>query len=387
LAKLAGVKLCTDRELAKAAGSSGRAQRAHPSCPASSRVGHAQTAAGPGRSPLRIPGTVYLTGRYKGAPYGLAVVVPAVAGPFDLGTVVVRQALHIDPYTTQVNVVSDPLPRILKGIPLRVRSARVVLDRRHFTLNPTSCQPMDVAAKLSSTQGTKAKVASPFQVVHCPRLRFGPSLSMRLSGAHRTRSGDHPTLTSTLTQRRHEANPLSAKVKLPLSMALDPNNSQNVCPYKVAKRVRSGPVHCPANTVVGSATAVTPLLSRPLKGKVYFVQGIRFVHGHPIHTLPTLLVALRGQIAFDLTAKTSVSGSGALVTTFPTIPDAPVSRFTLTITGGPKGILVITGNHLDICRKAQVAHAVLSAQNGKSTKQKIKMATPCGKAAPRTSGA
>lgn len=387
LAKLAGVKLCTTRKLAAAAASSGKAERAHPSCPASALVGHAETAAGPGPSPFRLPGNVYLTGHYKGAPYGLAVVVPAVAGPFDLGTVVVRQALYIDPYTAQVDVVSDPLPNILKGIPLRIRRVRVDLDRPHFTVNPTSCQPMSVTARLSSTQGTKAMVASPFKAVHCSRLPFKPSLTIGLSGAGRTRSGDHPTLTSTLTQSRHQANLLSAKVTLPLSMALDPNNSRHVCPYKVAKKVRSGPVHCPANTIIGSATAVTPLLSRPLRGKVYFVQGIRFIHGQPVHTLPTLLIALRGQIALDLTAKTSVVGRGALVTTFPAIPDAPVSRFTLTIKGGPKGVLVITGNHINICRKPQIAHSALRAQNGKTRKRPIKMATPCGKAASRRSGA
>lgn len=387
LAKLAGVKLCTDRELAAAAASSGKAERAHPSCPVSALVGHAETAAGPGPRPFRLPGNVYLTGRYKGAPYGLAVVVPAVAGPFDLGTVVVRQALHVDPYTAQVDVVSDPLPYILKGIPLRIRSVQVVLDRPHFTLNPTSCQPMSVTATLSSTQGTNAMVASPFEAAHCSRLAFRPSLTIGLSGAGRTRSGDHPTLTSTLTQPHHEANLLSASVKLPLSLALDPNNSRHVCPYKVAKKVRSGPVHCPADTIIGSATAVTPLLSRPLKGKVYLVQGITFIHGQPIRTLPTLLVALRGQIALDLKAKTSVVGRGALVTTFPAIPDAPVSRFTLTIKGGRKGILVVTGNHIDICRKPQIAHGVLDAQNGKSRKQRIKMTTPCGRATSRRSGA
>ncbi|MBV9166190.1 MAG: hypothetical protein JO342_08550 [Solirubrobacterales bacterium] len=315
------------------------------------------------------------------------MVLPAVAGPFDLGTVVVRQALHIDPYTAQVDVVSDPLPHILKGIPLRVRRIRVVLDRSHFTLNPTSCRPESVTGALASTQGTKANVASPFKLVGCSRLSLKPSLTIGLSGAGRTRSGDHPTLTSVLTQPQHEANLLAAKVRLPLALALDPHNSQHVCPYKVAKKVRSGRVHCPASTIVGSASAVTPLLSRPLHGKVYFVQGIRFVHGHPIHTLPTLLVPLRGQIALDLTAETSVAGSGALVTTFPAIPDAPVSRFTLTISGGRKGVLVITGNHLDICRKQQFAHSALGAQNGKRRHQRIEVATPCGKTIAQRSGA
>ena len=140
-----------------------------------------------------------------------------------------------------------------------------------------------------------------------------------------------------------------------------------------------GAVGCPASTIVGSASAVTPLLSQPLTGKVYLVQGIRFSHGNRIHTLPSLLVPLRGQIALDLRAKTSVNAGSALVTTFFTIPDAAVSKFTLTITGGRKGLLVITGRGRTICGKPQITGATLGAQSGKTENSSIRMSTPCGK--------
>jgi hypothetical protein len=369
LAKLGGVPLCPDVDASAGA------------CPPASQVGGAEVRSGAGSSPISLPGNVYMTGPYKGAPYGLAVVVPAVAGPFNLGTVVVRQALFIDPETAQVTVVSDPFPTILDGIPLRIRQINVDLNRPGFTLNPTSCAPGSVTGTLSSTGGLSENVSSRFQVGGCQELGFSPKLQISLSGKGRTRSGDHPALAATLTDPSGQANIDSAKVTLPLSLALDPNNSNNVCSPATAQAVHGGAVGCPGSTVVGSATVVTPLLSQPLSGTVYLVQGIRLgAGGQQIHTLPSLLIALRGQIALDLRAQTSVSG-GKLVTTFGSIPDAPVSKFTLQINGGPKGLLVITGRGLNICTKAQVANANLGAQSGATKTQNMTVGTPCGKPA------
>ncbi len=202
---------------------------------------------------------------------------------------------------------------------------------------------------------------------------------MSLTGRGRTRSGDHPTLTATLTDHGG-ANLRSARVALPLSLALDPNNSQHVCPYAVAQAVHGGPVGCPADTVVGEARAVTPLLDHPLAGRVYLVQGVRFNRQHQaIRTLPSLLVALRGQIALDLRAQSAVDGAGRLVTTFGSIPDAAVSKFTLTINGGPRGILVITGTGESICTAAQTALVRLGAQSGKIERLRVNMSKPCGR--------
>lgn len=365
LAKLAGVPLCSDSD-ANAG-----------SCPSGSQVGTVETGAGAGSEPLFLPGKAYLTGPYKGAPYGLAVEVPAIAGPYNLGTVVVRQALHIDPTTAQVTAVSDQFPTQLDGIPLRIRRVDVNLSRPDFMVNPTSCDPMQITGTLTSTGGMTATVANRFQVGGCAALPFSPKLRMSLTGKGKTRSGDHPTLISTLTARSaNEANAKSIRVALPLSLALDPNNSSNVCPFATAQAVHGGAVGCPSSTIVGHATAITPLLSEPLSGPVYLVQGIRMQNGVQIHTLPSLLIPLRGQIAIDLRAQSSVSG-GKLVTTFPTIPDAFVHKFTLTINGGKKGILVITGRGRSICGSPQITQANLIAQSGKAVYPTIKMSTPC----------
>lgn len=383
LAKLSGVPECSDAELAAAAASSGAAEQASPSCPAGSQVGTVQAGSGVGPDPFFLSGQVYLTGSYNGAPYGLAIVVPAVAGPYDLGTVVVRQALQINPNTAQVTDVSDPFPTIMQGIPLDIRRIDVDLNRPGFTVNPTSCNPMAVTGTLTSTGGLSASVSSRFQVGGCSSLGFSPKLKLALSGKGKTKSSDHPKLTATLTQPSGQANIHNVRVALPLSLALDPNNSKHVCSYAIAQAVTTGPAGCPASTRVGTATAHTPLLSQPLSGPVYLVQGIRFSKGQQIHTLPSLLIPLRGQLALNLRAQTSVSG-GRLVSTFPTIPDAAVSKFALTINGGPKGLLVITGRGESICTKKQQADGSFTAQSGKRTAtQKITLSTPCPKPKPK----
>jgi len=381
LAKLAGVQECSDAQVATAASDTGAQEQANPSCPAGSQVGTVTTSAGTGPDPTSLTGNAYLTGPYKGAPYGIAVVVPAVAGPYDLGTVVVRQALFIDPETAQVTDVSDPFPTILQGIQLRIRSVAIDLNRPDFTVNPTSCNPMSVTGTLTSTGDLTYAGDSHFQVGGCQDIGFSPKLKLALTGKGKTKSGDHPTLTATLTDPAGQANIRMAKVALPLSLALDPNNSNNVCPFATAQAVHGGPVGCSASTIVGTATAVTPLLSQPLTGNIYLVQGIRTnAQGQQIKTLPSLLVPLRGQIALDLRAQTSVSG-GKLVTTFPTIPDAAVSSFTLKINGGKKGLLVVTGRGLNICQKNQVGTANFGAQSGKTTAGNMTLSTPCGKPA------
>jgi hypothetical protein len=220
-------------------------------------------------------------------------------------------------------------------------------------------------------------MASRFQVGGCQSLGFGPKLKLSLTGKGKTKSGDHPTLLANLTTKSRQANIDSAKVTLPLSLALDPKNSKVVCPFATAKAVHGGAVGCKANTVVGKVTATTPLLSKPLTGKVYLVQGIRISHGRQIRTLPTLLIPLRGQIALDLRATTSVNGRGALVNTFSNVPDVPVSSFKLQINGGSKGLLVITGRGRNICNSTQTSAATLDAHSGKQENSSIKLATPC----------
>lgn len=290
-----------------------------------------------------------------------------------------RQALNIDPTDAHVTVTSDPFPTILDGVPLRLRRVDVDLNRANFTLNPTSCAPMQVTGALTSGAGATANRSSRFQVGGCASLGFSPKLKIGLTGKGKTRSGDHPTLSANLSQPSGQANISSARVTLPLSLALDPKNSSRVCPFATAQAVHGGEVGCPSNTIVGTASATTPLLSQPLTGSIYLVQGIRTnAQGQQIRTLPTLLIPLRSQFAIDLRANTSV-GHGRLVTTFPNVPDVPVSSFTLTLTGGSKGLLVITGRNRSICRSTQRSAATIDAQSGKQTTSSMKMATPCRK--------
>lgn len=376
LAKLAGVALCGD-----AAANAG-------TCGGGSRVGSATVAAGPGSNPFYLEDQpVYLAGPYKGAPYSLSVAARAVAGPFDLGMVVVRQALHVDPETAQVKVVSDPLPTIVKGVPLRMRSIDVSIDRPDFTRNPTSCAVKQVGVRLHSQQGSSHSGLARFQASDCQSLAFRPKLAMRLTGKGQTRTGKHPGLKAVLTQGKGQANVAAAKVTLPKSVVLDANNSydpQLVCDYD-----RSLKADCPQSTVIGKATANTPLLGKPLSGQVHLVQGIKFgAKGNRIRTTPSLLVKLRGEVDINLRARTTTEkGTNRLVTTFPQVPDAQVSKFTMQINGGRKGILVVTRTRkakIDICRAPQTAAIQTNGHNGKHADYNTTIKTPCNTKATKT---
>jgi hypothetical protein len=357
LAKIAGVTQCSD------------AQANAGTCPSDSQVGTALTGAGPGSSPFFLPGKVYLTGPYRGAPYGLVEVVPALAGPLNLGTVIVRQSLSIDKTDAHVTVVSDPLPTILQGIPLRLRRIDVDLNRSGFMQAPTSCAAKTISTTLTSTAGLSITRDDHFQVGGCGDLAFSPKMKLGIKG--KTGVGKHAKLTVTVSQPGGQAHLKSVKVTLPLSLALDAKTSQNVCSVSDAAAD-----NCPADTLIGHATANTPLLSTPLSGNAFLVQGIRRnKQGQAIKTLPSLLVTLRGAIALDLTGKTSVSHK-KLVTTFGSIPDAAISKFVLTINGGSKGILAITRN---LCKTSEVAGVKDTGQSGKTHTGSPKIATPCKK--------
>jgi len=319
---------------------------------------------------------VYLTGPYNGGAYGLATVIPAIAGPYNLGTVVVRQSLRIDPNDAHVTAVSDPFPTILDGVPLRIKTINLSLDRPNFIVNPMSCSASKIGATITSVGGAVAPVSSRFQVGGCRGLPFAPSLGINLAGAGQTTSGKHPTLTATLkAPSSGQANIDSAKVTLPLSIALDPKNSQVVCSVAAAAAL-----NCPAKTIVGRVTAVSPLLPDPLSGNVFLVQGIRTnAQGQQVKTLPSLLIPLSGDVQLILHAKTSVDGAGRLVSTFSGIPDAAVSNFKLTINGGSKGILVVTGRGESICKSAQNGTGQLTAHSGTVENLDIDFGTPaCG---------
>ena len=367
----------------------GEADAAAGTCAENSRVGTTRTLAGPGSTPLGLPGKVFLTGGYKGAPYGLAIVVRAIAGPFDLGTVVVRAAIHVDPRDGHVTVVSDPIPNMLNakgkdgvdnGFLLLLREVQVNVDRPGFMLNPTNCAPKEIGATIGAVPGQSVTAASRFQVADCSALGLEPKVALTLSGKGQTTDGKHPAISAVLTQPAGDANLKKAKVTLPLSLALDPDNAESDGLCSFIEGSKDDP-KCPASSVVGTATAVTPILGEPLTGPVYFTKNVRKdpKSGREIRTLPKLVIPLKGNgILLTLTG-TSAVVDNHLVTTFDQIPDAPVSSFKLNITGGKKGILVISGDKADICKSTQIANQEIDGQNGKQADTDITISTPACK--------
>jgi hypothetical protein len=358
LAKLKGVTLCGDDDAAAG------------TCPAGSRVGSAVVGAGPGANPFFLKNQpVYLTGPYKGAPYGLAVVTRAAAGPFDLGQVIVRQKITVDPTDAHVTVVSDPLPTILKGVPLRLRSVEVSVDRPGFMLNPTSCETKSIAGVLSSVAGTNASRSARFQVGECASLGYTPKLAMTMTGKGQTKDGSHPTLTARLTPPPGDANSKKVTVTLPLSLALDPGNANGLCePVDAARN------QCPAKSIVGSAQAQS-ILPDTLKAPVYFVRGERIENGKVRKTLPKLFIPLTANgVTVNVWGDSNVEND-RLVTTFANLPDAPFSTFDLTVNGGKHGILAVSG--ANTCAATQVADARYEGQNAKTYTSNVTMGTPC----------
>jgi hypothetical protein len=363
LGKLAGIPDCPDAALAAAAGRSGRAEQAAPSCPANSRVGSVDVGAGAGPTPLYVSGSAYLAGPYKGAPLSLAVITPAVAGPFDLGTVVVRNALHVDSETAQVHAVSDPLPTILQGIPLNLRSVAIKLDRPQFTLNPTNCNPLAINAAATSVFDQSALLSTPFQVDECARLKFAPKLSLRLKGG--TARGKHPALKAVLSTRGGDANIARTVVALPRSEFLAQDHIRTICTrVRFAAGAGNG-AECPRASIYGRATAWTPLLDQPLAGPVYLRSSS--------NPLPDLVAALHGRIDIALVGRIDSKNEG-IRTTFAAVPDAPVSRFVLSMQGGKKGLLV---NSRNLCEATHRAAVRMHAQNSKPASSSPELANAC----------
>jgi hypothetical protein len=375
-AKLKGVPYCPPAKIAAAAASSAAAEKADPSCPASSLVGVAKIAAGSGPSPLKIDdGKAYLAGPYRGAPLSLAVITPAAAGPFDLGAVVVRVALFLDPETAQIHAVSDPIPDVFGGAKLDVRSIDVNVNKENFTLNGTNCRKAATTGTLAGggsdptnpASFSSFPVSSPFQGSGCKKLKFKPRLSLKLSGA--TQRGKDPQLRAVLRARPKDANIRTASVGLPHALFLDQASLATIC-----TRVQFAANNCPKRSIYGHAKATTPLLGKPLKGPVYLRSS-----NNP---LPDLVAHLKGQVDVDLVGKIDAF-RGGIRTTFGRVPDVPVSKFTMTLPGGKHGLLVASRN---LCEKPVEGVVRFKAQNGRKVHSQPKLSTPCGKKSPKKKG-
>jgi hypothetical protein len=367
-AKLAGVPYCPSSLIATAASKAGAAERSKASCPDKSQIGVATVSAGSGPSPLQIDGKAYLAGPYKGAPLSLVVITPGVAGPFDLGTVVVRAALFVDPETAQIHAVSDAIPDVFGGAKLGIRSVLVNVNKSGFTLNGTNCSKFATAGTLKGGGADPTNPASfssfgvsdPVQLDNCPALGFRPKLNLRLFGA--TKRAKHPRLRAILRAREGDANIGRASVGLPHALFLDQARLAQIC-----TRVQFAAGDCPKKSIYGKARAITPLLGGPLEGPVYLRSS-----NNP---LPDLVAHLEGQVTIDLVGRID-SFKGGIRTTFDRVPDVPVSQFTMILPGGKHGLLVASK---DLCKGKVRAIVQIKGQNGKKANRRSALRTPCKK--------
>jgi len=359
LAKIKGVPLCP--ETAAAAGA----------CPLGSRLGSLNAASGVGGAPLWIPQpgkaptAAYLAGPYKGAPYSIVSVVPAQAGPFDLGLVVNRAAIQVDPDTALASVVTDPLPQFLEGVPVSYRTVNVLVDRPEFMLNPTSCKPKKVTATITAADGRVAEASDGFQATRCSRLAYSPKLKLAFKGQMK-RSGN-PAVSATLTQKPGQANSAAATVILPASQFIDNSHISNPC-----TRVQFNAEACPPKSILGKVEARSPLLDQPLRGNVYFRSngGDR--------ELPDLVADLRGQFHIILVGfidSVRSKGVSRVRTRFLGLPDAPVTSFKMRLFGGDRGLIE---NSKNLCATKPRVEIRLAAQNGRSSVTKPVIDLPCG---------
>jgi hypothetical protein len=331
-------------------------------CPESTQIGTVQAAAGPGPDPIFESGKAYLTGPYNGGPYGMSVVVPAVAGPFNFGNVIVRQSLRIDPTDAHVTDVSDPFPTILDvtgadghtdGVPIRLRRVDVSIDRPSFTLNPTNCATLHITASLTSTLHATAGITTPFQAANCAALKFAPVFTASSSGHTSKEYG--ASLTTKLTYPPSVpgtyANVAKVKVDLPLQLPSRLTTLHGAC---LAAVFNANPSNCPARAIVGHAKAIVPILPLPLEGPAYFVS-------HGGEAFPSLTMVLQGNgITIDLVGSTLVR-HGITSTTFRTLPDSPVSSFELTLPESKNSALGAIGN---LCKSKLTMPTAFVAQNG-----------------------
>jgi hypothetical protein len=355
--KLAGVPYCSEAALSAAAVSTGKAEIASSSCSAASQIGTVSTESGTGSSPLKLGGKAFLAGPYKGAPLSMVTITPAVAGPFDLGTVVVRVALKVNPETAQINAVSDVIPDVFGGVKLDLRSIDVDVNRDKFMLNPTNCAVQATSGVLKGGGANPAdpavfssySVSAPFQATKCNKLGFKPKLFTRLSGP--TQRAKNPKIRAILEARNGDANVSRTALTLPHSLFLDQSHIRTVC-----TRVQLAAKACPKAAVYGHAQAKSPLLDKKLKGPVYLVSSD--------NPLPDLVADLRGQVNIQLHGVIS-SKRGGLKTVFNPVPDVPVKKFILNMEGGKKSLLV---NSTNTCKSKQLAVLNIKGQNGKKVK-------------------
>jgi hypothetical protein len=391
IGKIAGVPLCTEAQIHAIETGSG-------DCPEASRVGSVLAGTGPGPNPLFVKGTAYLTGPYNGGPYGLAVVVPAIAGPYNFGTVVVRQSLRIDPRTAQVTDVSDPFPKIIDGIPLRLRRVDLTLDRPEFTFNPTSCEHQQLSGAMTGTPlgaptalngtigyateaGASSPFTAPFQVTNCAALAFQPKIAVSTAG--KASKADGASLSFKIAYPKgalgSQANFNEAKFDLPIQLPARLTTLQKAC---LAANFEANPESCPAASTVGHAAVHTQVLPVPLEGPVYFVS-------YGAAKFPEAVLVLKGDnVTVDLHGETFIAKNGLTSATFHNTPDVPFESIEVTIPQGPFsefGANLPAKDNYNLCGQKLIMPTLFKAQNGLQIDENTPISvTGCPKAPTRT---
>ena len=381
--KLAGIPFCSDAQIARAQSRTGphggQEELDNPSCPAQSQVGRTLAGSGVGPSLAYAPGKVYLAGPFHGAPISFVSITAGVVGPFDIGTVVVRLAIRVNPETGEVfldSVGSDPIPHIIQGIPIHLRDIRAYTDRPNFTFNPTSCARKSTAATVlgsgldfvSEADDNPFVSTSPFQAADCAALPFKPKLSLRLIGG--TKRGSHPALKAFLRMNGFgEAGVAKARVTLPRSEFIENAHFDTICTRAQFKLQGGNGEACPAGSIYGWARAKSPILADPVEGPIFLRSSE--------HQLPDLVASLRGQeIDVHLVGHVD-SVKGQLRNTFETVPDAPVEWASFSFRGQKKGLFV---NSTDLCKRVHRAKVEFTGQNGKLANYGAPLKVKCGKA-------
>jgi hypothetical protein len=355
----------------------GEPQASQGACPSSSQIGSATAGAGAGPEPFHVTGPVYLTGPYRGAPFGLSIVIPAVAGPFDLGDVVVRSAISVDPHDSHLVISSDALPQMVNtaqgqsGIPVDLQSVSVDIDKPGFMFNPTNCQPMAVSGTLSSNRGASEPVSSHFQVGGCAGLSFHPKFTVSTQAATSKALG--ASLDVKVTPGVGQANIAKTVVTLPRQLPARLTTIQQACPEATFAQ---NPASCPVGSAIGVATASTPVLTNPVAGPAYLVS-----HGGA--AFPDVVVILQGEgVTVDLVGGVNIK-NGITTATFNAVPDVPLSQFELKLPRGPHSGLAANlpaKAKGSMCAQRLVMPTTLTGQNGVAVKQSTKIAvTGCPK--------
>jgi hypothetical protein len=334
-------------------------------CGPESEIGHVVANVGLGSDPYTISGgKVFVTGPYNGAPYGLSIAEPAKAGPFDLGSgpcdcVVVRSKIEIDPHTSALTITSDPLPTMLDGIPLQLKQVNVTIDRPGFTFNPTNCSQLAITATITSEDGATAPLSMPFEVANCATLPFKPTFTVLTLA--KTSKANGASLHVKVTSGPGEANIDKVKVDLPKQLPSRLTTLQKACSDAT---FNANPASCPGGSVVGAATAVTPVLKSPLTGPAYLVS-------HAGAAFPDLVIVLQGEgITLQLIGNTDIK-KGITISTFNAVPDAPISTFDLVLPEGPHSALAAHGN---LCKSKLNMPTAITGQNGAEIKQTTRIA-------------